>query len=186
MMFSWLLDAGLAGGVVILLWELSYPLSGRFFKSSWHYAVLKAAAFFMLFPSGLLKGLVKTPDLPIVSEITGYITVLSYEDAALAADGGAGFSPKIPQIAAAVWLAGAVFTFAGEILKAHKFKRRILSLSESRAVPDIEAIFRDCKKQLKVRRDVTLRTSDCVKTPLVFGLFKPCAVFPSSGMSHDE
>ena len=53
-MINILLNAGITGGIVVLLWIVSYPLTKKMFKSSWHYAVMKLAVIFMLIPLSAL------------------------------------------------------------------------------------------------------------------------------------
>jgi len=75
-MINLLLNASVTGGIVILLWLLTYPLSKKYFKASWHYAVLKISMVFLVLPisifspmfNNMLAGLFAKPDMPYISE----------------------------------------------------------------------------------------------------------------------
>jgi beta-lactamase regulating signal transducer with metallopeptidase domain/phage pi2 protein 07 len=86
-MINLLFNASITGGIVILLWYLSYPLSKKYFKASWHYAVLKITMVFMLIPISILApifnnmfaGLTAKPDMTYISEISKQIQVINID-----------------------------------------------------------------------------------------------------------
>ena len=84
-MISILLNASITGGIVILLWYLSYPLSKKYFKASWHYIILKITMLFLVFPvsvfaplfANIYTGLFSKPELPYISAISEQIQIVN-------------------------------------------------------------------------------------------------------------
>jgi beta-lactamase regulating signal transducer with metallopeptidase domain len=93
--------------------------------------------------------------------------------------------PAIPYLQV-IWLITAAVLFSGGIRKMRKFKKQILKNSSGDADRETRELFHQCKKQLKIRGKTTLRTSEYIKTPLVFGLINPFVIFPETDMDPDE
>ena len=225
-MIDLLLGASAAGGIVFLLWLLTYPLSKKYFKASWHYAVLKMTMAFMIVPIGIfapmfgdmLPGLPEKPDMPDVSEKLQAIKIdaeaINTANAALSkivfpagnrfssppkteekinGDTGDIKNPAQPErnpidipYLQIIWLVAAALLFAGGTRKMRKFKKHILKFSGSDVGRETSELFLQCKRQLKVRGQITLRTSGYIKTPLTFGLIRPFVVFPETDMTAEE
>lgn len=215
-MINMLLNASVTGGIIILLWYLSCPLSQRCFKASWHYTVLKIAMVFMLFPVGvlapgfgnILTGLFDKPELPYISEqvqvmnitpekvnsVNAVLSDLVFPDfwyfPQTAADNISieqpdNITPSIPYLQLS-WLIVAIILFGGGICKMHKFKKQIINNTNSSVDRETLRLLLQCKEQLKVHGRIAVRTSEYIKTPLVFGLVRPCVILPETDMSMDE
>lgn len=69
-MLELFINLSITGGTAVLLWALTYPLSKKYFKASWHYAVLKITMVFMIIPISLftpaLTEILKKPDLSAI------------------------------------------------------------------------------------------------------------------------
>ena len=212
-MIDILLNAGAAGGLAVLLWYLSYPLSKKHFKASWHYAVLKIAAVFMAAPVSIFASAFNSiavkvntqhvPELPPVISIDAetinsvnsalsdfvfpsvpYSPPLRDGDTAVTGTAKSA-APDIPYLQI-IWLivAGVIF-FCGAG-KVHRFRKRIAAASCVIADREALEIFLKCKRCIGVRGTVSLRTSKYIKMPFVFGLIHPTVIFPETDMSADE
>jgi len=202
-MINPLLNASVTGGIVIFLWALTYPLSKKYFRASWHYAVLKITMVFLILPisifapmfNNMLAGLFAKPDMPNISEqISTVNTALSNivfsgnikdPNQSEQSSNSEPRSVSIPYLQI-IWFIAVAFLFAGKIRKMRKFKKQILKFNSSDVDRETLDLFLQCKKQLKVRGRITLRTSEYIKTPLTFGLIKPFVVFPKTDMNADE
>jgi beta-lactamase regulating signal transducer with metallopeptidase domain len=86
-MINILLNASITGGIVVLLCCLLYPLSQRYFKASWHYAILKTALLFLVIPVSLFvpvfgdiyTGWSAKPEAVHISAISGQIQRVSID-----------------------------------------------------------------------------------------------------------
>jgi|GEM_PF-5829481 Antirepressor regulating drug resistance, predicted signal transduction N-terminal membrane component len=212
-----LLNVSITGGIVILLWYLSYPFSKKHFKASWHYAVLKITMVFMVIPisifapafNNVFSGLFAKPDLPYIAELSGQIQIIKIDTESINSVNSAlsdivfyddnqnqtiiddtpssteQGSVNIPYLQI-IWLVTAVFLCANGISKMRKFKKQIIKCSSGDVDRETLELFSQCKTQLKIHGEITLRISEHIKTPLVFGLTKPCIIFPETDMSTDE
>ena len=225
-----ILDASVTGGIVILLWLLTYPVSKKYFRASWHYAVLKITMVFLVFPisvfapifNNMPAGLFAKPYIPnisgqiqaikintgtintvntalsnIVFPENNYVAPLPETDNVknpIRAEQSSqpdqnsnteDHSINIPYLQI-IWLIFAALLFAGRIGKMQKFKKQILKFSSSDVDREISEIFLQCRKQIKARGKINLRTSEYIKTPLTFGLIRPFVVFPETDMSENE
>lgn len=205
-----ILYASITGGIMILLWYLSYPLSRKYFKASWHYSILKTAMVFLVLPIPALTRLfsgfsASVNSFPYVSVLSEQIQTLNISESAIHSVNAAlsdivFFGEPLPPIQAGsneisgaaipylqiVWLLTAVILFAGGTWKMVRTKNQITRFCGHSADSETGALFLQCKAQFKVRGSIALRTSRYIKTPLVFGLIRPTIVLPETDMNAEE
>lgn len=199
-MINTFLNASISGGIIVLIWYLSYPVSKRIFNASWHYAILKMAMLFMLFPLSLFAAKLSSIFSDLITKTTyGHNIVsdgitnaaetisthpldsvhLSLSKANASIMGFVGYL----QLA---WLLGVVILAAIEIRKFYVFKKQLLRSSNENPDEETNRIFQLCKIQMGLRKKIVLRTSDYIKTPLVVGILKPIIIFPAVGLCVEE
>jgi beta-lactamase regulating signal transducer with metallopeptidase domain len=163
-----LLKTSVSGGIIILFWFVTYPVSRRFLKTSWHYSVLKLSMLFLILPLAALipqpKTVTDIPDFPAVSLIP-----LLPQDLGLQY-----FVLILPFVAIML----AVIEI-NKVLRLYKF---IAISCVGEADEEMLAIF----EELKPRRNISLRTSEYIKSPFTVGLFKPVIYMPKENMNSDE
>ena len=198
--------ASMTGGIVVLLWALSYPVSRKVFKASWHYAILKLAMVFMVLPLPMLALLFSGSSGAVpsyVSGLTEQIQTINISESAIhsvnsalsglvndplpvspAGPGGTG-GAAVP-VLQLVWACVTAILLAGWARKMVRYKKQVARLSGYCADTEAWGLFLQCKEQLKVRGQIALRTSRHIQTPFVSGLLRPVIVLPETGMSADE
>jgi len=209
-MFATLLNTSISGGIVFLIWCLSYPISKKVFNASWHYAVLKITMAFLLLPIGviansLLKLFNHVITIQPVTKIAGDSTITINNELVYLIEMATvehnpiafPFKLSLPHIdiiasfgsyLLAVWFVVMVILFAVKSCKVYKFKKQILHNNAIYSCADTETykILEQCIKQVGLRQKITLKVCSRVKTPLVMGIFKPIIIFPDMEMSTGE
>lgn len=200
-MIDMLLNTTVTGGIVILLWFMTYPLSRKYFKASWHYTVLKIIMVFMVFPIGVFAGLIEQSNLHIpdqIQKVSINSNTVNSVNIALSEFVFPDFqySPQLTQTEAKtipevpylqiIWLITAIVLLFIGIWKMQKFKKQIITKSSGNVDSETIELFTRCKDELRIRGEIMLRISGYIKTPFVFGLIKPIVIFPETGMTLDE
>lgn len=87
-----------------------------------------------------------------------------------------------------LWIGGAVLLAVLTLISAVR-----VNFLKKTALPVRDAvlrdIFEDCKRQLGIRRDIPLRSSSRLRSPVTAGIAAPCVLLPASrlsGLSEDE
>ena len=164
-MINILLNASVTGAIIIILWRLLYPVSKKYFRAAWHYAILKIAILFMLIPVSILA--------------PRFNNIFAVKPAYI--------SEQININAEAINLAlSDIILFTTGISKMHRLKKQFLNSNSNNAEHETLELFLQCKRELKMRGRINLRRSKYIKTPLAFGLLKPVIILPETDMSADE
>ena len=179
-MISGLLNLSITGGLIILMWYLSYPVTKRYFKSSWHYAMLKISLVFLVFPISLFSPLfAELPELPVINMTSAISEVILPEIQSV---------PYVPQKTTVhipypqiIWIIGVVIMLSYSFYKMYKLRKQLIQ--NSTAV-DSE-IFTQCKDELRIRYNVNLRKSTHLHTPLAFGLIHPTVILSGTEMTSE-
>jgi beta-lactamase regulating signal transducer with metallopeptidase domain len=163
-----LLKTSVSGGIVILFWFVTYPVSRRIFKASWHYSILKLSMLLLILPLAALTPQPKTaadiPEFPAVSLIPLLPQDLGLQYLVL-------ILPFVAMMLAVIEIS--------KVLRLYKF----IALScAGEADEEMLAIF----EGLKPRRNISLRTSEYIKSPFTVGLFKPVIYMPKADMNREE
>jgi beta-lactamase regulating signal transducer with metallopeptidase domain len=178
-MIELLLKTSISGGMVILLWFITEPVSKRFFKASWHYAILKFSMLLMVLPLGLLTP--QATQRVVDSQIVTSPTVIP----------AVSIIPPLPQetnlpFLFLLWLCVFVVLLLFEINKVLRLYRFIIINCGGEADKKTLDIFSKCKKRMNIRRSIELKTSKCVKTPFTIGLFNPVIYIPKEELNREE
>lgn len=171
---------------MLLLMNISgtimYMLSSIFGKKTkhhiWQYAMLVTSVIMLLVP------IQKIFEIPRLFKVTVPKTLdISNMNAVQSA---VPVSVSEADIIAAVWLIGIAF-FAVRIVC--KYIKTLLTLKQiteecySGKILDVH--FNVCKK-LSIRRNIMLRSSKYLNSPLLFGIFKPTVIIPDRAFSESE
>lgn len=89
----------------------------------------------------------------------------------------------LPKLCALVWLTGACL-IAGRMLVQNVLFLRRLRLATAVTAPEILSIFECCRRQLAVRAKITLVETAQVRSPALYGLFRPKLLLPSGMIGH--
>jgi len=167
-----LLKTSVSGGIVILFWFITYPVSRRVFRASWHYTVLKFSMLPLVLPLALLIPQPKTaadiPAFPAVSMIPLIPQDLGLQYLVL-------ILPFVAMMLAVIEI--------NKVLRLYKF---IAISCADEADNQILEVFNTCKERMNMRRKIELKTSEHIKTPFTVGLFKPVIYMPKTDISHEE
>lgn len=193
-MLNILLNMSVSGGIVILIWYLSYPLCKRVFNASWHYAVLKISMLFMLFPLNIFTSLFSSSLIKFFTNKSVASTELISGTAVKnIAPTFINIIPTLPQeetntipYLLLIWIAGFVILSAFEIRKYFKFKKLILRFCNDKYDKETYQLFLSCKEQVGVRKKVSFKTSNYISSPFTTGIFKPIIVLPDAEMIDNE
>jgi beta-lactamase regulating signal transducer with metallopeptidase domain/sugar lactone lactonase YvrE len=90
---------------------------------------------------------------------------------------------ELPNFCAFVWLAGAMLTACRVLVQNVLFLRR-LRMARVVAAPEILSIFERCRQQLAVRTKIVLVETAQVRSPALYGLFRPKLLLPSGMIGH--
>ena len=176
-----LINLSITGGFIILIWYLSYPVTKRYFKASWHYAMLKISLVFLVFPISLFSPLfAKMPELPVINMASTISEVILPEIQSVTyVPEKTALNIPYPQI---IWIIGTVIMLSYSFYKMYKLRKQLIQ--NSTAV-DSE-IFTQCKDELRIRYNVNLRKSTHLHTPLAFGLMHPTVILSDTEMTPEE
>ena len=81
-----------------------------------------------------------------------------------------------------LWIGGAVLLAVLTLISAVRvnfFKKTALPVRDA----ILRDIFEDCKRQLGIRRDIPLRSSSRLRSPVTAGIAAPCVLLPASRLS---
>ena len=175
----------LSGSVVILLYELTYPIARRYFPHSWRKNILCLSLFFYLVPIALLKkvkiivtwvkivGPSKSEDFRIDPRYT-----INVQDNQLFLGSGV----VIVYIFAFI-IAIIAFTVIIKQLKRYGavYRTYLLTSFHVTPPPQLERMLQQAKEELQIKKSVKLICSRLCDAPMTIGVFKPAIVFPASG-----
>lgn len=171
---------------ILLLMSVSgtimYLLSLIFGKKTkhyvWQYAMLVTAVIMLLVP------IQKIIEIPRLFKVTVPKT-LSISDIATAP---AALPPSVSaaDIITAVWLVGVVALALRMIYKYIKTSRTLRQITEECYSDKVLNVYFKVCKNLSIRRNIILRSSKYLKSPLLFGIFKPIVIIPDKAFSENE
>lgn len=144
----------------------------------WHYAMLITSLIMLLVP---IQKILETPKLfevtvPKTLNISNINTVQYAVQASVSA----------ADIITAVWIVGIVVFSVRIICKYIKTMLTIRQITEECYNSKIlDAYFNVCKK-LSIRRNIMLRSSKYLNSPLLFGIFKPTVIIPEKAFLESE
>lgn len=90
------------------------------------------------------------------------------------------------QYAGLLWIAGLAAFVIWHLFSHLRFLSAVRRWSEDVEDTDILKIFDNIKSELRIKKYVPLKSSACIKTPMVVGLFHPVVLLPQVVFSQDE
>lgn len=193
-----------AGTVLTALLLLLKPLTRRMFGSRWQYYIWLVVLVVMVLPVRMYlpqQQLGKTQDhLPaptILSEknagqpaVPQAVPPAALTDEKAAKEGSKNgpqaavtpaMRPVLWRIAAFLWLVGALVFFSGGLLSYIRFMRKIHKNAADLPCPMLEQV----KKELGIHREITVKTTNLLATPLLTGVRKPVLLLSSVTLEDD-
>ena len=82
------------------------------------------------------------------------------------------------------WLIGALALLLIKIGHYTRFRFYILQHSTAMEKADIVALFDQCRGELKIKKQIPLRISSCVESPMLVGVLRPMVLLPGIGEDH--
>ncbi len=163
---------------------IMYLLSALFGKRTkhyvWQYAMLVTSVIMLLVP---IQKIIEIPKFFKVT-VPQTINIAGISAAQTATVTASAFTAA--DIITAVWLIGVVL-FAARMI--YKYIKTSLTLSqiteECYTSKTLDVYFNVCKK-LSIRRNIMLRSSKYLNSPLMFGIFRPTVIIPDRAFSQSE
>lgn len=84
------------------------------------------------------------------------------------------------------WILGILLFTIKTTYKYFKFKNILVDLTEDVNDPRILSIYDEIKKDYKIRKDIKLRTSDCISNPVGIGAFNSYIFIPNISYKDDQ
>lgn len=161
---------------------IMYMLSSIFGKRTkhyvWQYAMLVTSVIMLLVP------IQKLVEIPRLFKVTVPKT-LDISDIA-AAPAALQSSVSAADIITIAWLIGMVIFAARMIYKYIRTSLTLRQITEECYTEKILDSYFNVSRNLSVRRNVILRSSKYLNSPLLFGIFKPTIIIPDKAFSQSE
>lgn len=176
-----LLMMSVSGSIMYIAGEALYSRTGKK-SASWYYAMLVTAVLLFIVPCGAMFSIPKLFTVTI-PQAGGFVPV---EGMPAGEVQGAPFTVKPADIAAIIYIAGATVSFAKLIYEYFHMRSRLLNASAPSFDPKLDAICRRISADAGIRRSVQVRTSPCIKSPLLFGILFPSVIIPEKDFSERD
>lgn len=165
-----------------LMYLVSLLFCGRKRYVWLRYAALIAAILLMLIPVEAVFRLPKMVSVPLPERV--------FISGGYTAAPGVAAAPRITVsvigISFIVWLTGAAAAFISFTLKYRKSARIMRQItSECRSVAAI-SVFSRVADRLNIRMNIELRTSDSLRSPMLFGILRPMVIIPAADFTERE
>lgn len=161
---------------------IMYMLSSIFGKKMkhyiWQYAMLVTSVVMLIVP------IQKIFEIPRLFKVTVPQTINIADMRAVPAAAQASVSAA--DIITAVWLIGAVIFAVSIIFKYIKTALTLRQITEECYTSKILDVYFNVCRNLSVRRNVMLRSSKYLNSPLLFGIFRPTIIIPDKDFSAGE
>lgn len=177
-----LMMMSVSGSIMYIAAELLYKHTNAK-SASWYYAMLVTSAMLFLIP---LSGIFSIPKLYTVTFPESRIFTEVGAVPSVSAAGGAPLKISLGTALAAVWSAGAA-VFCGKLIYEYLHTRiRLIRASAPAFDPQLSCVCREVSAKLKIKRRLNIRTSPCIKTPLLFGIIFPTIIIPEKKFKERE
>ncbi|MHB1421025.1 MAG: M56 family metallopeptidase [Bacillota bacterium] len=206
--FHWVLVSSIKAGILVVLILLIKALVKNKLDARWHYAIWtllflqlvlpwtpsSPVSIYKLIPTNYVKAILPTElgqslntELPKPSIITKSSTLTSSPDQ-ISQDvnntpPGSGLphtGPVVPlwELVEWLWLAGVALFVLRIGIAENRFRKR-LKKSIQVHDPHLLAVLEDCKQLAGVSKAITLKETDALKSPALFGVFRPQMLLPT-------
>lgn len=199
-LFLNIVEISIMMSIIILAVCLFSPILQRKYIARWQYYIWFAITIRLLFPLPL-----SIPDAPIhinpgqvlqesttwqapfLSDIVKTDDIHNDRETEESSGKQSSFLSTSPllKIGTVIWLAG-IFAFLLYHLVGYFYFVRSNNRWSLEANPDQKALFTKVKAELGIRRKILLRQSQRVKSPLLYGIFKPIVVIPNVEYSETD
>ncbi len=179
------LSLGMTPIIIVLLWM--GPVLGRRYSSLWRYILWMVIAVRLLLPISFTDKPAFSIHVP-VPEITAPITVvhLDGQENTMVMTGLAKADISLVHFLLVLYVGGLLIYIAHGIVTYYRFRRNVLRWGRRPSTDIIETLLREEMQDLNIRREIPLRISKMVTSPMIVGLVKPVLVFPTESYHPAE
>ncbi|MBW4079943.1 M56 family metallopeptidase [Paenibacillus sp. S150] len=179
---------------IIVLLLLLRPFTGKKYEVKWRYWLWLAVALRLLVPINITlpqapiqidSPVINTNSAPVISKeivLSPHETTGLDQIAATAAEQ----SMSVQHIAAFVWFTGMTLVLTYHSIGHFLFLSRTRRWGKPVTEPRILEQYRQMMKQLSIKRNVKLKISKSIKSPMLTGLAKPTVWLPAASYSQEE
>lgn len=172
-----LLLMSVSGTVMFLLATLMYRQTKSKY-ARWYYALLITAAALFILP---LQEIFSIPKAVTV-ELPRSISVYTDSGTSLAGGGGV----DVSYIIFALWAAGAAAFITFNTCLYIRTYRALMAASRITLDTRVLSMRSKAAKSMKIKKDIRVRKSDTLRSPLLFGVIKPVIILPDMQFSESE
>lgn len=179
-----LLMMSVSGSIMFLAAELLYKRTGG--KSAgWYYSMLVTSVMLFLIP---LSSIFSIPKLCTVTvpEHTEFTAVSAVPAIPSAAAGGAQLSINPAAVLLAAYSIPAAVMLIKLVYEYLHTRKRLLMASSPSFDPNISAVCGHVCILIGVRRRLRIRTSHCIKSPMLLGIITPYIILPEKDFTDYE
>lgn len=177
---------------IIVLLLLLRPFTGKKYAVKWRYWLWLAVALRLLIPINITL-----PQAPIQIDSPNTNSPLVISEGVLPSPHGtaaldrigateAEQSMSVQHIAAFVWLTGVALVLTYHSIGHFLFLRRTKRWGTPITEPKVLEQYKQMMEHLRVKRNVALKTSKSISSPMLTGLAKPTVWLPANSYSQEE
>lgn len=93
--------------------------------------------------------------------------------------------PDMWQVIFSVWIIGVMLFLSYSLIRQLLFRRSVKRLSYAADIRTLQLTEQLCR-EMKIRRNVAVRSMAAVSTPMLTGIFRPCILLPEHDFSQEE
>jgi TonB family protein len=182
--FSWLMDYTIDISILICVIFIIKSIVARKLPAWWHYSLWMVLLLRMILPWQINTPLTITNVVPITIDESLFESVLIEEHLITAgsittevAAAPQGWNIQVNDVLLGLWMAGALFLGGYILIKNLKFRNSIRKeplLTEKRTLD----LLKKCRRRMKVRRQIKVTVTDKIKSPALYGYFRPRLLLP--------
>ena len=140
----------------------------------WYYAMLVTAELMLIVP---IQTVLKIPKL---MRITVPQTI------GTAADENISFGFTASRLIIAVWVSAAVIMGVFTAVRYFKNRKILMNISDKAVSDEILSAYKHTSKRMNIRRNIEIRTSEYLNSPLLFGIINPTVIVPKRAFTQNE
>lgn len=140
----------------------------------WYYAMLVTAELMLIVP---IQTVLKIPKL---------MCITVPQTIGAAADENISFGFTVSRLILAVWVSAAVIMGVFTALRYFKNRKILMNISDKAVSDEILSAYKHMSKRMNIRRNIKIRTSEYLNSPLLFGIINPTVVVPKRNFTQNE
>lgn len=167
---------GISSSIMYLLAQILYRKTHQKY-ARWYYSMLVTALLMLILP---IQSVIQIPKMMKIT-IPQNINI---ESAAEIFPSSVGIT--VSQVVFAIWAAVVVIMLIRMVIKYFRTRSLLLSISSKTHDEIIIKAYTYVSSSIGVHRDIAVRISGYIHSPLLFGIFKPMIIIPENSFTYDE